>query len=461
MNEAAPRSGGPSVAGPEPVRPEPATGLLDLEATDIGSVFVSNYPPYSAWNEAAVPEAFAALDRAPGTDTSLGLYIHIPFCRKRCKFCYFRVYIDKNHEQIGRYLDALGVELERYAERAAVRGRNLDFVYFGGGTPSYIAAKQLIPLAERLQGVIPWNTAEEVAFECEPGTLTQSKLEAIRSIGVTRLSLGVENFDDGILQENGRAHVSKEIYRVRDWIRQQDFRQLNVDLIAGMVGETWESWKRTVDLTIEYDPDSITLYQMELPFNTVYSKAKLRGEEDVPPFADWRTKREWHAYAFEQFERAGFERWSAYTMMRRDRGCKFVYAREVWSGADMIPIGVSSFGHMGGVHMQNHDRWDGYLAAVDAGGLATRRALVTTERERLTREVILQLKRGWLERGAFERKFGVDVVEDYAEAFGSLTEQGLATVGPDRVDLSAGGILRVDQLLPRFYDEQYRGARYT
>jgi len=125
-----------------------------------------------------------------------------------------------------------------------------------------------------------------------------------------------------------------------------------------------------VDLTIEYDPDSITLYQMELPFNTVYSKAKLRGEEDVPPFADWRTKREWHAYAFEQFERAGFERWSAYTMMRRDRGCKFVYAREVWSGADMIPIGVSSFGHMGGVHMQNHDRWDGYLAAIDAGGLA-------------------------------------------------------------------------------------------
>jgi len=342
-----------------------------------------------------------------------------------------------------------------------VRGRKLDFVYFGGGTPSYIAAKQLTPLAERLQGVMPWDGAEEVAFECEPGTLTQSKLEAIRSIGVTRLSLGVENFDDAILQENGRAHVSKEIYRVRDWIRAQGFRQLNVDLIAGMVGETWESWKRTVDLTIEYDPDSITLYQMELPFNTVYSKAKLRGDADVPAFADWRTKREWHAYAFEQFERAGFERWSAYTMMRRDRGCKFVYAREVWSGADMIPIGVSSFGHMGGIHMQNHDRWDGYLAAIDAGGLATRRALVTTARERLTREVILQLKRGWLERGAFERKFGVDVVEDYADAFGSLAEQGLATVGQDRVELSEGGLLRVDQLLPRFYDEQYRGARYT
>ena len=92
--------------------------LLDLEATDIGSVFVSNYPPYSAWNEASVSEAAAALDRAPDADTSLGLYIHIRSVANSCKFCYFRVYIDKNHEQIGRYLDALGAELERYAERA-------------------------------------------------------------------------------------------------------------------------------------------------------------------------------------------------------------------------------------------------------------------------------------------------------------------------------------------------------
>jgi len=452
-----------AAAGPEPGKTfaEPATGLLDMEATDIGSVFVSNYPPYSAWNEAAVGEAAAALERPPAAGTSLGLYIHIPFCRKRCKFCYFRVYVDKNHQQIGLYLDALGAEVERYAEKAAIRGRSLDFVYFGGGTPSYIAAKQLIPLAKRLQAAMPWNEAEEVAFECEPGTLTRSKLEAIRSIGVTRLSLGVENFDDTILQENGRAHASREIYRVREWIREQDFRQLNVDLIAGMVGETWETWKRTVERTIDYDPDSITLYQMELPFNTVYSRAKLRGEDGVPEFADWRTKREWHAWAFEQFERAGFERWSAYTMMRRDRGCKFVYAREVWSGADMIPIGVSSFGHMNGIHMQNHDRWADYLAVIEAGGLATRRAYGTSVAERLTRELILQLKRGWVSRDAFHRKFGVDVAVEYAAAFATLTDQGLAEIGPDRIELSPGGLLRVDQLLPRFYDEQYRGARYT
>ena len=107
-----------------------------------------------------------------------------------------------------------GAEIERLAAKPAVQGRKLHFVYFGGGTPSYLAVKHLQPLVERLQAALPWDAAEEVAFECEPGTLTRSKLEALREIGVTRLSLGIENFDDEILELNGRAHLSAEIERV-------------------------------------------------------------------------------------------------------------------------------------------------------------------------------------------------------------------------------------------------------
>ena len=103
---------------------------------------------------------------------------------------------------------------------------------------------------------MPWDSAEEVAFECEPGTLTQGKLEAIKEIGVTRLSLGVENLNDDILAENGRAHLSKEVYRVMPWIDALDFDQVNIDLIAGMVGETWDSWRDTVQRTIDLNPDS-------------------------------------------------------------------------------------------------------------------------------------------------------------------------------------------------------------
>ena len=160
----------------------------------------------------------------------------------------------------------------------------------------------------------------------------------------------MENFDDEILQENGRAHVSKEIYRVRDWIRAQGFRQLNVDLIAGMVGETWESWKRTVDLTIEYDPDSITIYQMEPALQHRVLEGEAAGRRGCTGLRRLAheagvARLRLRAVRAAPASSAG----APYTMMRRDRGCKFVYAREVWSGADMIPIGVSSFGHMSGV----------------------------------------------------------------------------------------------------------------
>ncbi len=439
---------------------EPATSKLDLAATDVGSVFVSNYPPYSTWGEGDVVKAEAALDAPGNPETPLGLYMHIPFCRKRCKFCYFRVFTDKNNDQIQTYLDALAAEVEAYAQRKIVEGRHLDFVYVGGGTPSYIAVKQLVPLVAQLKAAMPWDRAREVAFECEPGTLTQSKLEAIREIGVTRLSLGIENFDDDVLRENGRAHLSPEIERVRPWIQALDFPQVNVDLIAGMVGETWETWRETVQKTIDWDPDSVTLYQMELPFNTVYSKSKLRGESEIE-FADWKTKREWHAWAFEQFEAAGYEISSAYTVLKKGRNCRFVYRDNVWEGADMLGAGVSAFSHASGVHFQNVDGWDDYLRLSQAGESTTARALATTAEQRLVRETILQLKRGWLDAGYFRAKFGEEIAVHFAEPLEYLESQGLLSHHGDRYELSRDGLLRVDQLLPQFYEEQFRGARYT
>ena len=100
-------------------------------------------------------------------------------------------------------------------------GRPFRFVYFGGGTPSFLSAKQLTSLVDRLRANINWDQAEEVTFECEPGTLSQPKIETLRELGVTRLSLGVENFGDAVLEENGRAHLSGEVYKSWDWIQRR------------------------------------------------------------------------------------------------------------------------------------------------------------------------------------------------------------------------------------------------
>src|SRR5215469_15037952 len=113
------------------------------EKTGLGNYFVANYPPFSFWKPAHLAAAHVVLDAPPAADAPLGLYLHIPFCRKRCKFCYFRVYTDKNARDVETYIDALAREVELYKAKPQAAGRHVQFVYFGGGTPSYLSATQL------------------------------------------------------------------------------------------------------------------------------------------------------------------------------------------------------------------------------------------------------------------------------------------------------------------------------
>ena len=444
--------------------PEESGPSAVQEQTEVGSYFVANYPPFSVWTKQAVAEAARpAFAAKPVAGVPLGLYLHIPFCRKRCHFCYFRVYTDKNASDVARYLDTLVREWELYLAQPAVAGRPLDFVYFGGGTPSFLSTRQLESLVGRLQALTPWAGAEEITFECEPGTLTPGKLEAIRDMGVTRLSLGVENFDDRILETNGRAHRSPEILKAWDVARALGFPQVNVDLIAGMLGETDANWEACVRRTLELAPDSVTIYQMELPFNTTISRDLLKGTHQFgEPVADWATKRRWVQEAFAALEAAGYHVGSAYTAVKDPSRTQFVYRDRLWQGADLIGLGVASFGHVNGVHLQNLDTWEAYSQSIRAGSLPLGRGYRPSPDERLIRELVLQLKRGSIRPAYFLEKYGVDVRQRFAEAFGSLRGDGyLDKTGDDVVALSRAGLLRADVLLHRFFLPEHAGIRYT
>jgi len=430
--------------------------------TEVGSYFVANYPPFSAWAPDHLPAFVSALDSPAAADSApLGLYLHIPFCRKRCKFCYFRVYTDRNSGDVDVYLKALAKEAELYAGRPALQGRSFDFVYFGGGTPSFLSSEQLLRLIDRISEHWLWEKAREVTFECEPGTLKKSKLETIKEIGTTRLSLGVEHFDDEVLAIGGRAHRSPEIFVAYDWAREVGFPQINIDLIAGMVGDSDAKWRETVAKAIALDPDSVTIYQMEVPHNTVIAQeAKRQGA--TTPVPSWATKRAWVDYAFREFEQAGYAVSSGYTLYRPSKHQEFIYRDALWHGADLIGTGVASFGHLTGVHYQNLDSWEDYVGALlGRGELPLSRALPISEHQRLIREMILQLKLGRLDAGYFRRKFGAEVAKEFADGFESLMGEGSAEIKGDEIRLTRTGLLRVDSLLPRFFESTYRNVRYT
>jgi oxygen-independent coproporphyrinogen-3 oxidase len=425
-------------------------------STLAGNYFISNYPPFSFWSEDQKFQVEQALDTPPAPGAKLGLYHHIPFCRKRCHFCYFRVYTDKNAQDIQTYLDATITELKSLAERPLFRGRKPHFVYFGGGTPSYLSAKQLHELTDKLKAVLPWDAAEEVAFEAEPGTLNPGKLTAIKNVGVTRLSLGVEHFDDHVLEINGRAHRSAEVFTAYERARAENFAQINIDLIAGMLEETEALWQRNIEQTLALRPDSVTIYQMEIPYNTtIYKEMKADGKL-VAPVADWQTKRRWVKEAFAALESAGYTIASGYTAVLDPKRTQFVYRDELWTGADLIGLGVASFSHAAGVHYQNVTEIEPYLAAINAGQRPVKRAFRTTREELMIREFILQMKLGRVALGYFAEKFGVDLAQRFAAQFGHLAAEGFLTVDATQVRLTRDGLLCVDTLLHEFFLSQHR-----
>jgi oxygen-independent coproporphyrinogen-3 oxidase len=420
------------------------------QTTEPGSYFVANYPPFSRWSAAAVPRVLTAFD-ASATAEPLGLYLHVPFCRKRCKFCYFRVYTDVAAADVERYSLALSREARLVAARPAVAGRSLRYVYFGGGTPSFLSVKQLERLVDGLHESFGWDDAEEVTFECEPGTLSEPKVRTLKALGMTRISLGVENFDDRILEANGRAHLSAEILRAWDWIKQAEFANTNVDLIAGMVGETADSWHRTVERTLALEPDSVTIYQLELPLNTTFVHDARASHEPIP-VADWPTKRAWVDHAFEQFIARGYVVSSGYTLVRDPARVHFRYRDMLWEGSDLVALGVASFGHLSGVHYQNATQWDDYLAAVEDGRLPIARGLVPSRRELLIREMVLCLKRGWLDAARLAEKFGVDPLQEWEPQWRALESAGFLESMRPQPRLTRRGLLEVDSLLPRFFE---------
>ncbi|TWU18416.1 coproporphyrinogen-III oxidase family protein [Allorhodopirellula heiligendammensis] len=437
------------------------TSTSSDDKTEVGSVFISNYPPYSQWSAEALDDVRSAMDSPPANDNPLGLYLHIPFCRKRCKFCYFKVFTDVKAAEVQRYVDALCNEISMVSKLPVMGERPFRFVYFGGGTPSFLSPKQLTKLADRLHEHITWDGAEEVTFECEPGTLSETKVKTLREkLGVTRISLGIENFNDTLLEENGRAHLSKQVFAAWEWIEAAQFPNVNIDLIAGMVGETWENWRDNIRRTIEMSPESVTIYQMELPFNTIYSKDML-GNQTESPVAPWQLKRDWVDFAFDELIAAGYKVSSGYTLVKDTGKVNFSYRDNLWQGADLIATGIASFGHVRGVHYQNLPHMPAYLETIEAGNLPLGRGYVPTPQQSLIREMILLLKRGFLERDYFRDKFGADIVAQWSDVWQQYVEQGMVVIDGNQIRLTREGLLRVDSLLSAFFEPEHQNVRYT
>ncbi len=227
-----------------------------------------------------------------------------------------------------------------------------------------------------------------------------------------------------------------------------------------MPGASFASTQRDIDRAIQLAPESVTVYQLEIPLNTPLYRSMLE-DELAPDNASWAGKRESLHFCFARLEEAGYAVRSAYASVRDPIKHLFVYQDEQYRGADLLGLGLASFSYIDGMHFQNRTSLAKYAEDIRRGERPIERAYMLNDEERMIREFILQLKLGSIESSYFRNKFGVDIVDRFAQPIEHLRQHGWLTYDDCGVRLTRDGLLQVDRLIPMFYLPKHKNLRYS
>lgn len=260
------------------------------------------------------------------------LYLHIPYCKQACHYCDFHFSTQRSTE--AAVVKAMHAELATRAQQAPWKGSRINSLYFGGGTPSYLAVADLAQLIAKAQALFSFNTAAEITLEANPDDITPEKLEAWHSIGITRLSIGLQSFDNLELQSMNRAHDASHSVQCLEWIADGPIQNYSVDFMYGMPGSTVESWTRQLDQLATYLPPHLSCYALTVEEKTVLYHNVRSGKTTLPSdeviVAQFEALRAW---ASEQ----GYTHYELSNFAQPDKYSR--HNSHYWSGQPYLGIG--------------------------------------------------------------------------------------------------------------------------
>ncbi|HBE16232.1 MAG TPA: coproporphyrinogen III oxidase [Cyanobacteria bacterium UBA11149] len=397
---------------------------------------IPNYPPFRQWKK-------SALD-AKLTDNPLCLYLHIPFCTQRCAFCYYKTVDLKERPEVEGYVDALCQEIKMAAERFQLSNRPIHAVYIGGGTPSLLKEHQFVKIVEALDENFKFfRDKKQLSVEAEPLTISRSKMETLVKLGVNRLSMGMQSFNDEIIKLSGRGHDKKQAYRAIDIAQQVGNGKwnINIDLLSGLGGETDETWAESLEAAIDTGVESITVYKMEAFANTQVFKEGVR-EETLPLPSD-EQELKFMQYAIERFARSEYIPWSFFTYTKNGVD-KSEYIYNIWQGMEFYGLGVSAFGSLGDSVLQNTSDLEKYSEIIAAGELPLARGYNFTSLDKMVRDVLLGMKLLRFDLQKFKNQYGFRLESLCAAPLKDLKSEGFVVVSDEAIELTSKGILYGD-----------------
>jgi oxygen-independent coproporphyrinogen-3 oxidase len=297
----------------------------------------------------------------PGaTEPIRHLYVHIPFCARICPYCaFYKELLDRSQTQ--RFCEAILSELRQHAKDRDLRPST---IYFGGGTPTALTTAQLEFLLGGFREQLDLSGLVEWTMEANPGSVSAQKAALMRQLGVTRISLGVQSWDDDLLKLLGRDHRAEHLEESFRILRDAGFPSVNVDLMFGLPGQTLDQWRASLEKTVSLKPEHISTYCLTYEEDTEFFLRHARGEFRQDSDAD----AEFFAMTMSILETAGYEHYEISNYARP--GFRSAHNRAYWSGADYLGIGPSAFSTIGPTRSQNVPDFRRYADAIFAGKTA-------------------------------------------------------------------------------------------
>lgn len=375
----------------------------------------------------------------------LELYVHIPFCVKKCAYCDFLSWnADTDVRQ--KYVETLIREIRLIGER--YQDYRVITIFFGGGTPSILSAEQIETIFCALRENFQIEENAEITIEANPGTVTKERAKAWKRAGINRVSIGLQSVENSELKMLGRIHTYEEFLETYQLLREEGFSNLNVDLISAIPGQSVESWERTLRVAAELSPEHISAYSLIVeegtPFYEWYGEENKEtvdhsGGTERPPLPDEESERRIYEETEEILKEYGYFRYEISNYAKEGYECRHNIG--YWRRAEYLGLGLGASSLIENRRFQNLSDYEAYQNAVQTG------ALLYMEEERLTTEdemeefmfLGLRMAAG-ICRSDFQKKFGKTVEEVYGEVILTLEKQGLLNCEEDRIFLTARGV---------------------
>ncbi|HEV3308986.1 MAG TPA: radical SAM family heme chaperone HemW [Chloroflexota bacterium] len=380
---------------------------------------------------------------APGWKAPSSLYIHIPFCPYKCPYCDFATYVGGD-ALVEPYVQATCAEIER--QSAPFPGHALDTVYFGGGTPSMLTARQIGAILTAVQRGFGIRDGAEISIEANPDSVDAARLAGYRAAGINRLSIGVQSMDGEELEHLGRGHVPEDVRMVTRLGRSAGFDNISLDLIYGTPRQTMKSWAETLATALTLEPDHLSLYSLIVEPGTRFNRMQAKGTLKLPEddlVADMYT------FACDRL-RDGFEHYEVANWARDGR--RSAHNINYWLNEQFFAVGVGAYDYLRPYRAVRVRSTKRYIEAMRLGhdGIA-HRDLVDSELERFETAIMrLRLLNEGLDRGVFRERFGESLDARYSAVLGELVSLGFIDDDGETIRLRESMVPLANEAWERF-----------